>query len=95
MGGFDFAGGRLLGSKSDDDEEDKFERKQRLRTERRRPIQETLEELGEGRGASRLLELESFTDDCAGIYGPGYAKRRRERLKHRYGIDVPETPVSA
>ena len=75
--------------------DDKFERKQRLRSERRRPIQETLEELGEGRGMLRILGPKSSTDDWAGIYGPGYAERRRERLKQRYGIDVPETPVSA
>lgn len=24
-----------------------------------------------------------------GIYGPGYEERRRERIKERYGIDVP------
>lgn len=24
-----------------------------------------------------------------GIYGPGYDERRRERIKARYGIDVP------
>jgi hypothetical protein len=25
----------------------------------------------------------------AGIYAPGYAERRAERIKERYGIDVP------
>jgi len=25
----------------------------------------------------------------AGIYGPGYAERRRQRIKQNYGIDVP------
>lgn len=24
-----------------------------------------------------------------GIYGPGYAERRRQRIKQNYGIDVP------
>lgn len=24
-----------------------------------------------------------------GIYGPGYDERRRERIKQRYGVDVP------
>ena len=94
MGGFDYAGGKLTGSHADP-EVDNFERKQRLRTERRRPIQETLEELGEGRGISRNIGSERFANGCAGIYGPGYAERRRERLKQRYGIDVPETSVSA
>ena len=94
MGGFDYAGGKLTGLKMDP-EVDEFERKQRLRTERRRPIQETIDELGEGRGRSRLVEDEDCADLRTGIYGPGYAERRRERLKQRYGIDVPETPVSA
>lgn len=25
-----------------------------------------------------------------GIYGPGYAERRKQRIKERYGIDVQE-----
>ncbi|KAI9813535.1 MAG: hypothetical protein M1832_006266 [Thelocarpon impressellum] len=72
LGTFDYTGGVLTGY-SRDPEVDEFERKQQLRKNRRRPIQETLEELGEGRG----------------IYGPGYAERRRERLKEKYGVDVP------
>ena len=35
---------------------------------------ETLEQLGEGRG----------------IQGPGYEERRAERIKERYGIEVPK-----
>jgi hypothetical protein len=27
-----------------------------------------------------------------GIYGPGYDERRRERIKEKYGIDVPAKP---
>jgi hypothetical protein len=26
-----------------------------------------------------------------GIYGPGYEQRRKERIKEKYGIDVPTT----
>jgi len=52
---------------------DEVERKEYVRTTRRRPYEETIEEIGEGRG----------------IYGPGYAERRRDRLKAKYGIDVP------
>lgn len=46
---FDFTGGRLAGY-GKDPEVDEFERKQRMRKNRRRPIEETIEELGEGRG---------------------------------------------
>jgi len=70
LGVFDYTGGKFSGY--DRDEGDEFERKQHLRKDRRKPITETLEELGEGRG----------------IYGPGYQERRRERIKEAYGIDV-------
>ncbi|KAF2267676.1 hypothetical protein CC78DRAFT_530755 [Lojkania enalia] len=52
--------------------EDEVERREALKKQRRRPIQETIDQLGEGRG----------------IYAPGYAERRRERLLKKYGIDV-------
>jgi hypothetical protein len=53
---------------------DRVEDKEYLRKNRRRPIQETIDEMGEGRG----------------VYAPGYAERRKERLRERYGIEVPE-----
>ncbi|KAI1929262.1 hypothetical protein LOZ12_000745 [Ophidiomyces ophidiicola] len=59
--------------------EDDFDRRQALRTNYRSPGEETIALLGEGRG----------------IYGPGYAERRRERIKQNYGIDVPVTQPSA
>ncbi|KAK4910577.1 hypothetical protein LTR66_017424 [Elasticomyces elasticus] len=37
-------------------------------------MNETINELGEGRG----------------IYGPGYEERRAQRIKEAYGIDVPK-----
>ncbi|KAF2657808.1 hypothetical protein K491DRAFT_311657 [Lophiostoma macrostomum CBS 122681] len=52
--------------------EDEVEKKEAYKKTYRRPLQETIDELGEGRG----------------IYGPGYAERRRQRLLDRYGIDV-------
>ncbi|SLM40180.1 nadh-ubiquinone oxidoreductase 213 kda subunit [Lasallia pustulata] len=72
LGTYDYTGGVLTGYDKDPNV-DEYWRKEQLRKNRRRPIQETLEELGEGRG----------------IYGPGYAERRRERIKQNYGIDVP------
>jgi hypothetical protein len=72
VGVFEVTGGTLRGFTRDPDV-DEFERKQQLRENRRRPVQETIHELGEGRG----------------IYAPGYAERRKERIKQAYGIDVP------
>ncbi|KAI9654889.1 MAG: hypothetical protein M1831_005258 [Alyxoria varia] len=71
MAAYDYTGGSLAGPARDPNV-DEYERKEALRANKRRPIQETLEQLGEGRG----------------IYGPGYEERRRERIKQRYGIDV-------
>jgi hypothetical protein len=51
---------------------DEYEQKVALRNNRRRPIEETLAELGEGRS----------------IRPPGYEERRRERLKEKYGIEI-------
>ncbi|PVI06944.1 hypothetical protein DM02DRAFT_513559 [Periconia macrospinosa] len=64
----------LKGYDVEETDEDEVERKENLRKQRRRPLQETLDQLGEGRG----------------IYGPGYEERRRERLLKKYGIDVKE-----
>lgn len=52
---FDYTGGSLWGWKQNS-ERDEYEHKEMLRTTRRRPLQETLEQLGEGRGMSgRIL----------------------------------------
>ncbi|OBT83574.1 hypothetical protein VE02_06956 [Pseudogymnoascus sp. 03VT05] len=72
LGAFDYTGGRINGWNRDP-EADEFERKQYMRKNRRRPIEETISEVGEGRG----------------VYGPGYLDRRKERIKEAYGIDVP------
>lgn len=52
LGAFDYTGGTLTGYKKDP-EMDEFERKEYMRKNRRRPIQETIDELGEGRGIVR------------------------------------------
>ncbi|KAI9825185.1 MAG: hypothetical protein M1819_000590 [Sarea resinae] len=72
LGVFDYTGGVLTGY-TRDPEVDEFDRKEYMRKNRRRPIQETIEDLGEGRG----------------IYAPGYEERRRERLREKYGVEVP------
>lgn len=48
LGGLDFSGGTFRGWRNDP-HEDEFERKERMRLNRRRPLSETIEELGEGR----------------------------------------------
>jgi hypothetical protein len=49
LGAYDYTGGRLNGFKKDA-EMDEFERKEYLRKNRRRPIEQTISEIGEGRG---------------------------------------------
>lgn len=49
MGAYDYTGGSLRGYKKDP-EVDEFARKEALRKNRRRPIEETIGEVGEGRG---------------------------------------------
>ncbi|KAI9773335.1 MAG: hypothetical protein M1840_007550 [Geoglossum simile] len=78
LGTFNYTGGKLTGYTKDPDV-DEFDRKEYLRKNRRRPIQEVIDELGEGRG----------------IYGPGYDERRRERIRERYGLEVPDKPQSS
>ncbi|KAF3490498.1 NADH-ubiquinone oxidoreductase subunit [Arthroderma uncinatum] len=78
LGTFEFTGGSLRG-KEIDRTVDEYDRRTALRKNFRSPGEETIAELGEGRG----------------IEGPGYAERRRERIKQNYGIDVPVTQASA
>ncbi|KAF2838590.1 hypothetical protein M501DRAFT_1004358 [Patellaria atrata CBS 101060] len=72
LGVFDYTGNSITGY-TRDSTVDEVSRKEFLRKNRRRPIEETISELGEGRG----------------IYAPGYRERRAERIKENYGIDVP------
>ncbi|KAJ4417968.1 hypothetical protein N0V85_001616 [Neurospora sp. IMI 360204] len=71
VGAFAFTGGKLSGFDKDPNV-DEYERKEAMRLNRRRPVEETLAEVGEGRG----------------IYPPGYQERRRQRLLEKYGIEV-------
>jgi hypothetical protein len=56
LGAYDYTGGALTGYKRDP-EMDEFERKEYLRKNRRRPIEQTISELGEGRGTSGCLDI--------------------------------------
>lgn len=49
QGVYDYTGGSLSGYGKDPNV-DEYERKEQLRRNRRRPIQQTLDEVGEGRG---------------------------------------------
>ncbi|KAI1161951.1 hypothetical protein F5B18DRAFT_413000 [Nemania serpens] len=69
---FDYTGGSLRGVRTEVEGMDEFERKEYLRKNRRRPIEETIADIGEGRG----------------IYPPGYEERRRDRLKEKYGVEI-------
>ncbi|KAI1175280.1 hypothetical protein F4777DRAFT_579116 [Nemania sp. FL0916] len=69
---FEYTGGRLTGQRSELPGMDDYETKEYLRKNRRRPIEETIADLGEGRG----------------IFPPGYEERRRQRLKEKYGVEI-------
>lgn len=87
MGVYDYTGGKLTGYDKDPNV-DEFERKQALRKNKRIPIEQTIAEIGEGRGTLRCPGLIAVLTR-SGIYGPGYDERRRERIKEKYGLDVP------
>ncbi|MCJ1452785.1 hypothetical protein MMC28_003129 [Mycoblastus sanguinarius] len=92
QGVFDYTGGKFSGYDKDPNV-DEYERKDQLRKNKRRPIQETLEQLGEGRGKASFIKLskDHGLTILAGVYGPGYRERRADRIKENYGIDVPRT----
>lgn len=103
VGAFAFSGG--LTGWGRDPNVDEFERKEAMRLNRRRPVEETLEEVGEGRGKSSHINAKrdiypslmskpaNRTNPNKGIYPPGYQERRRQRLLEKYGVEVK--PVSA
>ncbi|KAK3904651.1 hypothetical protein C8A05DRAFT_42316 [Staphylotrichum tortipilum] len=70
LAAYEFTGASIKGNK--DQQVDEYERKELLRVRRRKPIEETLAIIGEGRG----------------IEPPGYEERRRARLKEKYGVDI-------
>ncbi|KAL0635929.1 hypothetical protein Q9L58_005067 [Maublancomyces gigas] len=70
LGVFDYTGGSLTGW-TKDHSVDEVARKELLRSTHRRDVEDTLGDLGEGRG----------------IRPDGYEDRRRARLTERYGVD--------
>lgn len=60
LAAFEYTGGTLYGYKKDT-EGDEFERRQKLRKSFRSPAEQTLSELGEGRGTFRPFALDKTT----------------------------------
>ena len=85
---FRYANGFLGSAKTVDEEE--LERRDKERKMRRRPLHETLEQLGEGRGKLTRRFRPAISLTRLGILAPGHEERRRERLLARYGVDVKE-----
>ncbi|KAI0845032.1 hypothetical protein F5Y00DRAFT_265998 [Daldinia vernicosa] len=80
MSAFEYTGGSLRGgSRNEVSSMDEYDRKEYLRKNRRRPIEETISNIGEGRG----------------IKPPGYEERRRERLKEKYGVEINPVSANA
>ncbi|KAG6014887.1 hypothetical protein E4U54_004709 [Claviceps lovelessii] len=69
QGALYFLGGRIDSFKKESDE---FERKERLRRTTRLPVEQTVAEIGEGRG----------------ITPAGYEERRRQRIQEKYGFEI-------
>ncbi|KAG5942657.1 hypothetical protein E4U53_007197 [Claviceps sorghi] len=69
QGALFFLGGRIDSFKKESDE---FERKEILRRTTRLPVEQTVAEIGEGRG----------------INPPGYEERRRQRIQEKYGFEI-------
>lgn len=93
QGSFKLLGGRLDSFKEEDDE---FARKETLRRTTRLPVEQTVSEIGEGRGMFPQYCAPAWhrlTKARTGIKPPGYEDRRRERIQEKYGFEI--NPVSA
>ncbi|KIX01529.1 uncharacterized protein Z518_09255 [Rhinocladiella mackenziei CBS 650.93] len=69
-----YTGGSMFESADSVPQPDRTAYKEEAKARYRRPINEVINELGEGRG----------------IYGPGYEERRKQRIKEKYGIEIQE-----
>jgi len=78
---------RGVGDIRETDDDGEVERREELKKVRRRPLSETIQQLGEGRGESMFQSYDTLLI-AAGIYAPGHEERRRQRLLEKYGIDV-------
>ncbi len=92
QGMFKLLGGRLDSFK---EEKDEFAHKETVRRTTRVPVEQTVSELGEGRGtgATILAACRFANEYITGIKPPGYEERRRERIQEKYGFEI--NPVKA
>jgi len=86
LSAYSYTGG-LRGEQAHE-ERDEVERKWEEMHKYRSSMDETIEEIGEGRGKLFFAQMEYIKLISVGIYGPGYKERRRARLLAKYGIDV-------
>ena len=89
---FDYTGGKFTGYERDA-EVDQYERKEQLRRNRRRPIEQTLQEMGEGRGRSstRTISDRKF-DNCRYLRSRLSGEKKGEieaESGHRCSRDIP------
>lgn len=87
-----YTGRSVFESASDEPQHDRIAYKEEAKTRYRRPVNETINELGEGRG-KMIVKPRALTVELtalSGIYGPGYDQRRKQRIKERYGIDIQQ-----
>jgi hypothetical protein len=92
LGTIAYTGGTILGDRPSEPDMDKAAYKEEMRKRFRRPINELVNEIGEGRGTQQKQTVGYSANPGPGIYPPGYEGRRRERVKANYGIDVEEQP---
>ncbi|KAI0886509.1 uncharacterized protein GGS22DRAFT_186579 [Annulohypoxylon maeteangense] len=101
MSAFEYTGGSLRGrARTENPEMDEYEYKESQRKTRRRPVEETLVHIGEGRGTKTFITTRTTSSDnmistrvVSCIKPEGYEERRRERLKEKYGVEI--NPVRA
>lgn len=91
LGVASFSGAAMFGTPDMHPQEGRWPTKEDLRKRFSRPINETINELGEGRGVSTSISLVfTILISIAGIYGEGYNERRKQRIKDNHGIEVTD-----
>ena len=86
LGAYDFTGGRLKGWNRDP-EQDEFERKQAIRQNRRRPIEETIAEVGEGRGKGYHNKMGIVLTICRSLCARIPREKERENQGELWNCD--------
>jgi hypothetical protein len=81
---------QAMDRRSEDDEDLRKAKKDETRKRFRRPINELVNEIGEGRGEFAFLESVLSLTWTTGIYPPGYNERRKQRIRERYGIEIQD-----